>query len=65
MSGNVVLADVRSNGLTGAERRWLLRVAGWEWRVSDGGYHHAKAFLTRAGAEIEAEDIISSAASWR
>lgn len=66
MSGQVPLATVRSNGRAGAEERWLLQVSGWEWQIHDDPsvYHQAKAFRSRAGAQIEAEDIVAAASDW-
>jgi len=65
--GNAVLAWARTNGCAGADQRWLLRLSGWQWHICHDplDYHHAKRFLTRIGAKIEAEDIIAGAAEWR
>ena len=66
VSGDRVLASVRSNGQDGAKLRWILQVPGWEWAAADrpNAFHVGKTFMTRTGAQIEADDIIASAKEW-
>lgn len=66
MAGAHVLATVRSNRKEGAAQRYLLQVPGWEWRscAEPAEHSHAKRFMTRAGAQIEAEDIVAGAKDW-
>lgn len=65
-AGNTVLATVTSNGADGADARWVLRVTGWQWRVDPGHdlFMATKPFMSRSGAQLEAEDIIAAAAEW-
>lgn len=68
MAGGAVLAFARHNGKTGPDQsRWILQIGGWEWRICEDPpvYHHAKLFLTRTGAQIEADDIVAAAVDWR
>jgi len=59
----LAVAEIRG---AGAEERWYLMVTGWAWQM-DGvkAFTSTKRFMTRAGAMLEAEDIIQSASAAR
>ena len=61
----LVSVDLQGN-LHGAKLRWILQVPGWEWAAADrpNAFHVGKTFMTRTGAQIEADDIIASAKEW-
>lgn len=60
----LAMADLRG---VGRDARWHLTVSGWSWLVpgSKTALITTKQFMTRAGAMLEAEDIIQSAAMMR
>jgi len=61
-----ILAVAEIHGM-GADERWILEVKGWQWQAhgSQTQFVVTKPFRTRAGAMLEAEDIIEAAARQR